>query len=707
MKKLIVFSVLCVLLVCAIGLGLSACGGNTPKQESELGYKIDFETVYAFAEEAGYRGTMEDLIAAFKGEKGDPGENGRDGQTPTIEIDEDGFWVINGTKSNVKAAGEKGANGAAGNGISKIEKTATEDLTDTYTITFTDGTTFDFTVTNGINKSAVQDSNAPTPDDYFRFKLLEDDNYEIYARYVDMPTRTILPSIHNGKPVVKIAKNGFGGRLSLEEVVIPNSVTEIGENSFAGCVWLSACEIPAGATVGLGAFEDTQIHYSLTTQTNLIGAGTYTQKNSELVNVGNTFVLSAQAIDGYVFIGWYLGDEVFSLSGAESEFQMPACDLVLTACFEPLKKLSTDSNLPEAGFFTKLNEKEYRAGTLVVLTASPNAGYVFLGWYNGEERLTKNPMLLFNMPSDDVTYTAKFQVCEHESLTGCLCSLCGALLHDYSDGTCTRCGDKLIQRVDVEGKISAEGNYLLFGTYLQSKVTNESVVNALSSRAGLMPSNDQTYAWRQDASRYYYYQDLSYENANYRGIYQNSVLSWYKYEPIKWRILSEDGGTAFVLCESILDARRFDDDSNNYKDSEIRAYLNMDLYNRAFAAAQQALIQITTVDNSPASTGYDPNLYACEDTNDKIFLLSYAELTNASYGFNGASDAKKQPTDYAIANDIQVNNEGFGSWWYRSPNQLFGSNIACAVTSDGYIAAGNNFDSSCNGIVPALKISLS
>lgn len=36
-------------------------------------------------------------------------------------------------------------------GISKIEKTATEGNIDTYTITFTNGTTYNFTVTNGQN----------------------------------------------------------------------------------------------------------------------------------------------------------------------------------------------------------------------------------------------------------------------------------------------------------------------------------------------------------------------------------------------------------------------------------------------------------------------------------------------------------------------------------------------------------------------------
>ena len=40
--------------------------------------------------------------------------NGTDGATPTIEISDDNYWVINGTKTDVKAIGQDGANGADG-----------------------------------------------------------------------------------------------------------------------------------------------------------------------------------------------------------------------------------------------------------------------------------------------------------------------------------------------------------------------------------------------------------------------------------------------------------------------------------------------------------------------------------------------------------------------------------------------------------------
>ncbi len=73
------------------------------------------------------------------------------------------FTVTNGTNGAAGATGETGpqgpqglpgAQGETGNGIASIAKTSTSDNVDTYTITFTDGTSSTFTVTNGINGAA-------------------------------------------------------------------------------------------------------------------------------------------------------------------------------------------------------------------------------------------------------------------------------------------------------------------------------------------------------------------------------------------------------------------------------------------------------------------------------------------------------------------------------------------------------------------------
>lgn len=90
------------------------------------------------------------------GPSGAQGEKGNDGESPTITISDDGYWVINGVKSNVKATGQKGEEGQKGKdgvSIQNIEKTSTSGSVDTYTITYSDGSTSTFKVTNGVDGS--------------------------------------------------------------------------------------------------------------------------------------------------------------------------------------------------------------------------------------------------------------------------------------------------------------------------------------------------------------------------------------------------------------------------------------------------------------------------------------------------------------------------------------------------------------------------
>ncbi len=80
-----------------------------------------------------------------QGIQGIQGAPGEDGHTPVITI-VDGYWYVDGETTNVRA---EGVQGATGNGISAIEKTSSEGLIDTYTITYTNGDTTTFTVVNG------------------------------------------------------------------------------------------------------------------------------------------------------------------------------------------------------------------------------------------------------------------------------------------------------------------------------------------------------------------------------------------------------------------------------------------------------------------------------------------------------------------------------------------------------------------------------
>ncbi len=216
--------------------------------------------------------------------------------------------------------------------------------------------------------------------------------------------------------------------------------------------------------------------------------------------------------------------------------------------------------------------------------------------------------------------------------------------------------------------------------------------------------------------------------------YTTSNIYWFKYEPIKWRILEESDGYATILAELILDSQeyyseyRYDSFShnggtgyaNNYALSNIRKWLNDTFYNTAFSSLQQTLIQTVTVDNGARSTYPDnynatDNEYACSNTNDKVWLLSEQEATKASYGFdtdysNYDTARRKTASDYARSQGAYMESggtyDGNGLWWLRSPDHDDSSN-ARESFCDGDTNAVNYVYSTACGVAPALKIKLS
>ena len=97
------------------------------------------------------------LFTACTGEQGPQGLQGERGIQG-----EQGIQGEKGDTGAQGAKGDKGDTGAVGNGIASIAKTKTEGNVDTYTITFTDGTSTTFAVTNGENGENGEDGITPT-----------------------------------------------------------------------------------------------------------------------------------------------------------------------------------------------------------------------------------------------------------------------------------------------------------------------------------------------------------------------------------------------------------------------------------------------------------------------------------------------------------------------------------------------------------------
>ena len=273
----------------------------------------------------------------------------------------------------------------------------------------------------------------------------------------------------------------------------------------------------------------------------------------------------------------------------------------------------------------------------------------------------------------------------------------------------------------IEQIYTRSENHIYFGEYPQTIKAADVTVGDVADEDG--------YYLGSDGERYA--KVVASPNWNNYTFSDNSSVTsgntyYFKVEPIRWSILSESDGNALIFCDSIIANHNYHHTSssttidgqtiyaNNYKYSDIRAWLNDEFYNTAFGDLQQALIQTTEVDNSAASTGYSTNRYACENTFDKVFLLSYLEMRNSNSVPFFYKAPCRRTSDYSRAMGAYMSTSssdyGNGRWWLRSPDYENASNVRY-VNSHSSAAAGNNvsdmvvyYDS--YGVAPALVITM-
>jgi uncharacterized repeat protein (TIGR02543 family) len=276
-----------------------------------------------------------------------------------------------------------------------------------------------------------------------------------------------------------------------------------------------------------------------------------------------------------------------------------------------------------------------------------------------------------------------------------------------------------------------DGDYIYFGDYPQTIKDDSVTITSIVDSRGYYRGSDGYYYAKVIATPY----ESGYTFSTGASVTDGAVY-YFKVEPIRWRILSEKNGVAFILCDSIIANVAYQPDyyyedygcctiANgaprgtdvaNYKYSNVRAWLNSTFYETAFDDLSKSLILTTVVDNSLASTTDSSNPYICENTNDKVFLLSQAEATNRAYGFLSSTSydtARKLLTsDYTRAtgawmstlNDYE-SEYGNGWWWLRTPKN--DNKLVRTIGDHGFAYNYHCFVShNYTGVVPALRITL-
>lgn len=299
------------------------------------------------------------------------------------------------------------------------------------------------------------------------------------------------------------------------------------------------------------------------------------------------------------------------------------------------------------------------------------------------------------------------------------------------------------------------GDIIEFGSYPQTLVSSPTLIKALNQ----LNINWVSYGYyvgegkhgTMVQSDYMKYADVVYNGEKYRAVtftdyrpyityfpaeerwtnqkihgYTPNNIYWFKFNSIKWVILDPREG--LIVAKDVIDSQPYCNTAyltnnvyysnvpnslyiNNYEASSIREWLNNDFYYTAFKKAEEDLIKITKLDNRSYHSDYSK--FDSPSTNDKVFLPSYSDFSNASYGFNSDVSAHDNSrmgygTDYARCQGLKIADfyeDNACNVWLRNPGKS--SRYVCEAYHYGALS-GSTQDAYYTyvGVRPAISINL-
>ena len=287
----------------------------------------------------------------------------------------------------------------------------------------------------------------------------------------------------------------------------------------------------------------------------------------------------------------------------------------------------------------------------------------------------------------------------------------------------------------VEDNLSVKnfspGDYVEFGSYPQSEVTDVNLIDALNSlqfdwvsyryysgtgETGSMQEGD-----------YMKYADVTYQGDKYRAVYfthyrpgatnhsnadsdanygqkvsgyNTNTVYWFKFEPLQWRVLDPD--TGLMICDKLIDAQPFNNlmydkltgpsygsNWNWYIDEEctmkasvwetstMRNWLNSIFYDTAFSIQEKDHIKntYTPTDN--------------KDTYDNVFLASKDEILLAQSCISLCALC----TDYTFCQGVSRGHINYTSAIYYLRNRAKGYYAGSGYYANVYdVDRGGHFD---------------
>lgn len=239
---------------------------------------------------------------------------------------------------------------------------------------------------------------------------------------------------------------------------------------------------------------------------------------------------------------------------------------------------------------------------------------------------------------------------------------------------------KIVKDTSVEGGKKVIWDCIWFGSYPQTKIVSSSKENDLYST--LETAN----GW-----------DKNNDIIIGKEKYHRAKKSYFKYEPIKWRVIKCENGEALLLSDIVLDKQKYNKRLKKvtWEKSTLRKWLNKKFMNRAFSSSEQEAIRTTKVINED---NYYYKTDGGNDTLDKIYLLSLSETDEEKeYGFTDSYGMTIKYSNYADLDDYQY-------WWLRTPGEKNISAAAVDMFGEAYVGGGES-DMEL-GIRPVLHLNL-
>lgn len=210
-----------------------------------------------------------------------------------------------------------------------------------------------------------------------------------------------------------------------------------------------------------------------------------------------------------------------------------------------------------------------------------------------------------------------------------------------------------------EGDHKSSYHYVYFGSYPQKEIKGGELTDAIRNAAYDAYGNAEV-----DGKRY---RRITYDMTNRAGSINDTTYfrnefnavaengyRYFLYEPIRWRILKKENGQLMLLSDMLLDCQVMNSGfgtNPTWENCGMRKWLNYDgstvqnlgkMYKSpgflyyAFDQEEQKKIQITHLeqDDNPEQTDGNGNpVSGGKDTDDKVYLLSYSDISNKEYGF--------------------------------------------------------------------------